>query len=437
MDKSSVNAPPKAALVTLGCPMNQVDSERIISSLVSSGFTIVPETEADVVVVNTCGFIESAREESIEAILTVADYKKRGTLKALVVAGCLAERYKQDLEEDLPETDAIVKLSDSPAIPELCLKLLKRDKPKKKIVSRALIGSPYTAYLKIAEGCDNRCSYCAIPMIRGPFRSIPENVVVNEAGELAELGVKELILIAQDTTRYGQDLHEKNLPGLLENLHAVDGIQWIRLMYTHPAHITDETIDAMKRLPKVIPYLDIPVQHISGDILMNMGRLVSPDAIRKLIEKLRKEIDGLVLRTSLIVGFPGETKREFRELVEFVEQSRFERLGAFVYSPEEGTSAAELKNRVSEEEAFERYKTIMDIQSGIMAAFQRSLIGREYDMIVDWINNESGEAAGRTYMDAPEVDGNIFVARSVKEGNAFVRVRIVHAETYDLTAEVV
>ena len=429
---------PRASIVTLGCPMNQVDSERIISGLIKRGFDIVPEEEADVIVVNTCGFIESAREESIETILSVADLKRKGNLKALVVAGCLAERYKSELEKDLKEADAIVGLADVESIPEYCSKLLEFSRQNGKGYTRVLIGSPYTAYLKIAEGCDNRCSYCAIPRIRGPFRSVAAEDILNDARELSELGIKELVLIGQDTTSFGADLDcKKNLPWLLEKLNEYEGIEWIRLLYTHPAHFREEFIEAFNELPKVLPYIDMPLQHISGRILESMGRKITQEKTRKLLDTLRERIDGLVLRTSLIVGFPGEAERDFRELVEFIERYRFERLGAFIYSPEEGTRAALMKDSVPDEVAQERYEMLMKIQRGISADFQESLIGREFDMIVDDIDQVTGSATGRTYMDAPEIDGNVSVARGVEEGSPFYRIRITGAGTYDLAGEVV
>lgn len=437
MNKTLSEVPPKASLVTLGCPMNQVDSERIISGFVERGFEIVPEEEAHVIVVNTCGFIESAREESIETILSVADLKARGNLKAVVVAGCLAERYGNELLKDLSEADIIVGLSEAEKIPELCCKLLDYEKPEERVYSRVLIGFPHMAYLRISEGCNHRCSYCAIPMIRGPFRSIPEEDILNEARELSELGVKELILIGQDTTFYGSDLNGKNLSGLLEKLNDIEGIEWIRLLYTHPEHFKDELVEAYTGLSKVLPYIDLPLQHISGSVLRSMGRRMPPEKIKKLIENLREKIENLILRTTLIVGFPGETEKDFRELVDFVRRYRFERLGVFVYSREEGTKAALMEDTIPEDAALERYNTIMEIQSSISADFHKSIIGREFDMIVDEVNPDSGEALGRTYMDAPDIDGNVFVDRGVEKGKAFYNIRITDAETYDLTGEIV
>ncbi|MFC1561053.1 30S ribosomal protein S12 methylthiotransferase RimO [Candidatus Latescibacterota bacterium] len=437
MNKTLSEVPPKASLVTLGCPMNQVDSERIISGFVEHGFEIVPEEEANVIVVNTCGFIESAREESIETILSVANLKARGNLKAVIVAGCLAERYRNELLKDLPEVDAVVGLSDAEKIPELCYELLDYEKPGERLYSRVLIGFPHMAYLRISEGCNHRCSYCAIPMIRGPFRSIPEEKILYEAHELSELGVKELILIGQDTTSYGSDLDGKNLSSLLEKLNDIDGIEWLRLLYAHPEYFKEDFIDIFTGLPKVLPYIDLPLQHISGSVLRRMGRITPPEKIKKLIEMLREQIENLILRTTLLVGFPGETENDLGELVDFVRSYRFERLGAFVYSREEGTKAALMKDTVPENVALERYNTVMEIQRSITADFHKSLIGREFDMIVDEVNPDSGEALGRTYMDAPDIDGNVLVNRSVEKGKAFYRIRVTDAETYDLKGEVV
>jgi len=437
MENSERVKPPRAALVTLGCPMNRVDSERIMSGLVSLGFEMVPEEEADVIVVNTCGFIEEAREESIETILAIAGLKRNGRLRSLVVAGCLAERYRSELEEELSEADAVVGLGERDEIPDICLNLLDRGRPRERLYSRVVMGPPYTAYLKIAEGCDNRCSYCAIPMIRGPYRSVPAGEVLREAGELAALGVRELVLVAQDTTNYGADTGGPSLPELLGRLSGVEGIEWIRLLYAHPARFSAELVESIASLPGVLPYVDIPVQHISRSVLRRMRRPVTPERIYELVETLRKRIDGIVLRTSLMVGFPGETDEDFRELVGFVEEMRFERLGVFVYSPEEGTPAFSMSDGVPGEVAAARFEEIMEVQAGISEEFQRSLVGREFDMIVESIAPDGRSVTGRTYMDAPEIDGMVTASGRVEEGEAFCRVRISDAGTYDLYGEIV
>jgi len=430
-------SPPKAALVTLGCPMNQVDSERIMGGLVSLGFEIVPEDEADIAIVNTCGFIEEAREESIETILSVAELKQSGSLKSLVVAGCLAERYREDLERELTEADAVVGLGDRADIPRLCLDLLNREFDEEPAYSRVVTGPPHTAYLKIAEGCDNRCSYCAIPMIRGPFRSIPEDEIIREAEELASLGIREFILIAQDTTNYGADIGDTSLPRLLERLSEVEGATWLRLLYANPARFTDRLIGTIEGIPSVIPYVDIPVQHIAEPVLKRMGRPASAGRIRSLVDTLRERIEGIVLRTTVMTGFPGETDGDFRELLDFVESTRFERLGAFAYSPEEGTRAYAFENTVPVELAEERRRAIMELQAPISGDFHRSFIGRDMDMIVDLDDTDEKTVFGRTYMDAPDIDGSVIASGSVKEGEAFVTVRITGADDYDLTGTIV
>lgn len=424
--------PPKAAIVTLGCPMNQVDSERIMGGLVSLGFDIVPEEEADVIVVNTCGFIESAREESIETIMSVAALKETGRLRSLVVAGCLTERYREELERELTEADAIVGLADRETLPRLCLDLLKRKPDKDAGYSRVVTGPRHASYLKIAEGCDNRCSYCAIPMIRGRFRSIPEKDILTDAEELISLGARELILIAQDTTAYGGDLENASLAELLKKLDALEGIGWLRLLYANPSKFTDELIDAVAGLPTVVPYIDIPVQHIAPAVLKRMGRPSDADAIKRLIGRLRERIEGVVLRTSVMVGFPGETEADFRELLDFIESARFERLGAFVYSPEEGTRACSFEDAVPEETAAERYRRVMETQSAVAEEFHRSLIGREFDMIVDDYDAEEGVIIGRTCLDTPDIDGLTTVAGADDPERPYRRIRITNADTYDL-----
>lgn len=434
---TKIDTSPKAAIVTLGCPMNQVDSEHIMGGLVSQGFDIVPEEEADVIVVNTCGFIEDAREESIDSILSLARFKESGRLKALVVAGCLAERYRTELEREMAEADAVAGLSERDTIPALCLELLGRKERAEYSYSRVVTGPPNSAYLRISEGCDNRCAYCTIPMIRGSYRSVSEDEIIRDAKELASIGSRELILIGQDTTRYGTDLNGETLPGLLRRLSEIEGVEWLRLMYTHPARINDELIDVLSGLPKVLPYIDMPVQHITGKILKRMGRHTDPQEIRNLIDRIRERIDGVVLRTGLMVGFPGETDDNFDELVEFVRDVRFERLGAFVYSPEEGTPAAQMDGQVPVEKASERHEILMQIQAGISEQFHNSLIGREFDIIVDEVDSGTGSVLGRTYMDAPDVDCNVAVAHGVNGDQAFSRVRITETGAYDLVGEVV
>jgi ribosomal protein S12 methylthiotransferase len=412
--------------------MNQVDSEKMMSSLVSLGFNITDENDADIIIVNTCGFIESAREESVESILSVARMKKNGRLKALIVAGCLAERYGDEIRKEFPEADAVIGLKDAEKIPQVCMELLGVESPEKREGSKVLIGLPHTAYLKISEGCNNRCSYCAIPLIRGPFRSFDEDAIISEARELISFDIREIVLIGQDTTLYGGAPDGGKLAGLIRKLADIDGIEWIRLMYAHPAHFGDELVKAYADIPKLVPYLDMPIQHISENILKSMGRSTSPDEIRKLIDKLRGSVKDLVLRTSLMVGFPGETDKNFKELIDFVTDVRFERMGAFIYSPEEGTKAASLDDIIPEDKASKRYDFLMRIQQEISAEFQKSLIGREFDMILDESEPFGKVVTGRAYFDAPEIDGNILASGKVKDNNAFQKVKITGAKEYDL-----
>lgn len=426
---------PRASLVTLGCPMNQVDSERIMNALLARGYELVPEERADVIVVNTCGFIDSAREESIESILSVSEYRETGNLKALIVAGCLAERYRAELERDLGEADAVVGLTDSFRIPDLCDQLLGRYSTNYLLNRKTKLGYLHSAYLKIAEGCDNRCSYCAIPSIRGRFRSMSQNEILNEARELAELGIRELVLVGQDTTRYGYR-EGKSLAYLLEKLSEIQEIAWIRIMYAYPEHIDSSLIDAMASIPVVVPYIDMPIQHISSRVLAAMGRPADPGRIRDIIAELRNRIPGVVLRTTLMTGFPGETGKDFEELHRFVRETRFQRLGVFCYSPEEGTRAYTLPDHVSKEIADIRAEALMKSQEEITAAFQAGLVGREFEMIVDEYDPETGTAAGRTYHDAPEIDCTVRVTGGISEGQPFAKVRITSSEGFDLTGEV-
>ncbi len=429
--------PPKAALVTLGCPTNQVDSERIMSGLVSLGFEIVPEEQAEIIVVNTCGFIEAAREESIETIMSVAELKEKGCLKSLVVAGCLAERYRTELEEEMNEADAVVGLADRASIPRLCLELLGRDDTVEPVYSRVVSGPPHSAYLKIAEGCDNRCSYCAIPMIRGPFASVPMGTLLADAEELASLGIRELVLVAQDTTNYGADLNGTSLARLLEKLSDIEGVSWIRLLYANPAKFNDGLVEAMASLPKVLPYVDIPIQHISTSMLKRMGRPTDAGVIRSLVERLRSRIEGIALRTTAMVGFPGETEKDFDELMDFLDETRFERLGVFGYSPEEGTRAYAFDDTVPDKVVNERLAAVMELQSQIASAFNKSLVGRAFEMIVDDPDGPEGMVVGRTFLDAPEIDGNVMASGSVQPDTPFVTVRIDDASPYDLYGAIV
>ncbi len=426
-----------AAVVTLGCPTNQVDSESVMSGLVARGFRLVPEEEARVIVVNTCGFLEDACRESIDTILELSDLKTSGNLEKLVVAGCMAQRYGENLKRELPEADAVVGLGERARIPELCESLLGLAGTSPAARARAVSGPANSAYLRIAEGCDNRCTYCMIPVIRGPHVSRPPGDILADAAELVSLGARELVLIAQDTTRYGKDGGGPALEVLLERLGELEDLAWIRLMYTHPDHYTEPLVDALASLPEVIPYLDMPVQHASGKVLRRMGRGGDPEKLLTLVEGLRKRIPGLVLRTSMMVGFPGETEEDFETLIRFVEDARFERLGAFMYSPEDGTPAARMPGAVPRGVVFERHRRLMELQASIVKEFHDSLAGWEGTMIVDHVDPASKTARGRTYMDAPEVDCTVTVYGEISPGEAFRKVTIVSTDFYDLEARLV
>ena len=428
-EKSPSSLYPCFSLVSLGCPMNQVDSEKIMATLLAEGFKMVTEDEADIIVVNTCAFIEAAARESVDTILALASLKKKGRLKGLIVTGCLAERYHGEIEKEIPEADAFVRLAGKDAIPAICLELLNISAAGPcRIDTKVVTGPVHSAYLKIAEGCNNRCTYCSIPAIRGRFKSVPVADLLREADELVSVGAKELILIAQDTTGY------ENLENLLENLCNIDGLHWIRLMYTHPLFISDSLIEKLASLPKVLPYLDIPVQHASDSVLKRMGRGHDFAHVKKLIYRLREKIKGIVLRTSMIVGFPGETDDDFKCLMEFVRDMRFERLGAFVYSPEESTPAFGFDKKVSLKKAEERLDALMNIQHSISADFNRSFIGTEMKVIVDYIEDDA--IICRTSMDAPDVDCSVTVEKKpeMNIADGFVTAKITDAGAYDFKA---
>lgn len=438
----------KAAIISLGCAKNLVDSEVITGMLKDAGYQISnQEAEADILVVNTCGFINSAKEESVNAILDAAKYKEEGNCKALVVTGCLAQRYKEDLLSEIPEIDGLIGTGEIPRIVSVLKDSLEGNKT-------AYVGKPtyiynhetprvvstprYSAYLKVADGCDNRCTYCAIPEIRGDFRSRPMESIVTEAAELGKQGVRELNLIAQDTTRYGQDLYgDFKLDSLLKELVKLDDIKWLRLLYAYPTHFTDDMIQAIAENDKICKYIDLPLQHADDEILMNMNRRGSQQDIRTLIEKLRNRIPGLAIRTSFIVGFPGETEEKFQQLVEFVKQVKFDRLGVFAYSPEEGTPAVDMPDQVPEEVKEKRVDTLMKIQQDISYEKNKNKIGQIVEVLVEG-KNDTGEEVyiGRTGADAPEVDGKIILkGRELAPGD-FVKAKITHAYEYDLIGEV-
>ena len=430
--------------VTLGCSKNKVDTEHILSQ-VEDHFEIVPEGEdipVDVLLLNTCGFIGDAKEESVQAILEAVERKKRGEVRKVIVFGCLSQRYANEMPELIPEVDAWFGARDfDPVIRALGVE------PDPSAAARRYLTTPsHYAYLKISEGCDRRCSYCAIPFIRGAHKSVPMETLVKEAEHLASKGVRELILIAQDTTYYGLDLYRRRaLAELLQKLSEVDGIEWIRIHYSYPAAFPEDVLDQMANNPKVCRYMDIPLQHIADKVLDNMHRNVDGAWTRELISKMREKVPGVVLRTTMIVGHPGEGKRAFAELLDFVETARFERLGAFKYSEEEGTYGAEnFKDTVSARVKQERLDELMTLQSGISLAFNQSRVGSEIEVIVD--DYTDGVFVCRSEFESPEVDGEILVKYdSAAAGDVdpysligeFIKVRIIGADEYDLLAEII
>ena len=447
----------KAAFVSLGCPKNQLDSEVMISKLAESGIEIVEEDiHADVVVVNTCAFIQSAKEEAIENILDVAWLKKNKNLRGIVVTGCLVSRYGDEILKELPEVDAICGVGNLDDIVaavtyayENGSKEVESDKkfraisaPEAQLLGgdRAVSDPSYSVYLKISEGCDNRCTYCVIPSIRGKFRSRPMEDVVAEAKELVGLGAKEIILISQDTTRYGIDLYgEFRLAALLRELCRIDGLHWIRLLNCYPDEITDELIDTVASEEKIVKYIDMPIQHISDSILKAMNRRGDGALVRDTVSRLRKKIPDLILRTTVIVGFPGETKENFAELCEYLKEAKFDRLGVFTYSAEEGTPAARIKEgKVPEKTKEHRMDVIMKNQMSIHEKNNQKFVGKTLEVLTEGYDIPSGVHAGRSYADAPDIDGKVFfpAPRSLEAGR-FVKVKITDAVEYDLFGELV
>ena len=431
-------------MVSLGCAKNQVDGEMLLASLKEGGFQPVEDpSEADILLVNTCGFIESAKRESIEAILEAVQLKTEGTVQKVVVTGCLAERYQQEIHKELPEVDGVFGIGANGDIAAWLRAMLQEgfaqafpEKGKMPLCGERELSTPeYFAYLKIAEGCDNRCSYCAIPLIRGGYRSRTLESIEEEARSLAKQGVQELVLIAQDTTRYGIDLYGKYaLAELLTRLCAIDGLHWIRVLYCYPDSITDELLEVMAREEKVVNYMDIPLQHASGKILRAMNRRGDRQSLTALMQKIRDKVPGVVLRTTMITGFPGETEEDFTELAEFVRDVKFERLGCFAYSQEEDTPAALLPDQIDEEVKQRRAEIILDDQALRMEREAQALVGTVLEVLVEDYDPEEEAWFGRSYRDAPDVDGKVlFTAgdRELKPGT-FVPVEITHAVDWDL-----
>lgn len=444
----------KIGVVSLGCPKNLVDSETMLGLIHEENYEITNDpSEAEIIIVNTCGFIESAKEESINTILQMAEYKKSGSCKYIIVTGCLSQRYAEELFNELPEADAIAGVEVYDEIGSIIKRvmngerfiMLERSKSdviytsKETFLPRILTTPSYTAYLKIAEGCDNCCSYCAIPKIRGPYRSKPMEQVLKEAKALAANGVKELIVVAQDTTRYGEDLPGGKLllADLLKELNKIESLKWIRVMYCYPNNFTDELIETFASLDKVCKYVDLPLQHASNRLLASMNRYDTREEVETLLAKLRKRIPGIVIRTTFIVGFPGETDADFEELKEFVEQQRFENAGVFAYSQEEGTVAGAMPNQIPDEIKQERYHELMALQAQISEEIHKDTEGQTLEVLVEGIEEDgSGLHYGRSYREAPDIDGLVFIENpgDIKPG-CFVKVNILQGFTYESVGE--
>ena len=437
----------KIGMISLGCPKNQVDAEHMLALMDAEGWEIVDYVDGcDAVIVNTCGFIDDAKKEAIENILDMVELKKEGVISKIIVTGCLAQRYKEEIVKEIPEVDAVVGIGANGDIIKTVEEVMsgvdtiEKYPPQCELPlegQRILTTPQYWAYLKIGEGCSNRCTYCTIPSIRGNMRSRSMENVIDEAKQLAELGVKELILIAQDTTSYGLDLYgELKLPELLNELCKIDSIEWIRLLYCYPDRITDELIETMKNQEKIVNYIDLPLQHADDKILKAMNRRGDQALIRSVISKLRAEIPDVVIRTTFIVGFPGEGEEEFETLAEFVNEIEFDRLGVFTFSPQEGTPAYDMDDQVEDDVKTRRGEVIMQDQYSIMEEKNNEKIGKTYKVVVEDYDGYSDSYTGRTYMDAPEIDGLVkFTSHKDLDIGDFVDVEIFDIEDYDLIGE--
>jgi len=435
----------KVGMVSLGCAKNRVDSENMLGMLRQRGFEIVSDpAEADVLFVNTCGFIESAKEESIDAIFEMAQYKKQGN-KKLFVTGCLAQRYPDALLAEIPEIDGILGVAEYARLFEMMEAADRNEKPCYTANGARFLHTPrvlttpgYSAYVKISDGCDNRCTYCAIPLIRGGYSSRPFDDIVEECRQLAEGGVTEVTLIAQDTSRYGCDLGDGHyqLPELLEAVSAIEKLHWVRVLYCYPDSTEDRLLDTIQKLPKVAPYLDLPLQHIDDELLRRMNRRGSADWIKSRVAECRRR--GIILRTTMIVGFPGETDEQFQTLLDFVKEARFDRLGAFTYSAEEGTAAAKMPEQIDEEVKQKRLDQLMMLQQAVSMEINEARIGTQCEVLVDGFDEETGRFYGRSLLEAPESDGCIWLEadRELVPGE-YVQVKITGADAYDLEGELI
>lgn len=435
----------KVGFVSLGCSKNLIDTEMAIGLFKNNDFQIVNNVEeAEIIVINTCGFIESAKQEAIDTILEMAGYKENGKCKYLVVMGCLVQRYYKELKKSIPEVDLFISIDDYDKFWEKILELLNSRENNKNgfnklcYMDRVISTGNKTAYLKIAEGCSNRCTYCAIPSIRGPYISRPIEDILEEAEALSKKGIEEIIVIAQDTTRYGEDLYGKQrLSELLNKLCKIEGFKWIRFLYAYPESITDELIETVKSNDKICNYFDIPIQHISDTVLKRMNRRTTGEEIEKLIKKIKQEIPDVILRTSLIVGFPGETEEDFKKLYSFVKKGYFDKLGVFMYSKEDGTPAARLKEQIHQNTKKKRHNLIMRMAKDISEEKLKTCIGKRYRVLIENLTFDKKFYIGRTYMDIPDTDGMVIIKNS-KDNNLigeFVDCRIINKKDYDLIAE--
>ena len=436
----------KVGMVSLGCSKNQVDGEIMLSLIQRDGYELCADPAlCDVVIINTCGFIEDAKRESIENILEFCERKRAGQVRAVVVTGCLAERYQQEIVSEIPEADVILGIGRNTDIVAAIDHALHGERvvefsDKNDLVmdaERVLTNPPYYAYIKLADGCDNRCTYCAIPNIRGRFRSRKMENILEEVRRFAAQGVTEMNLVAQDTTRYGEDIYGRlMLPELIREVCKVDGVHWVRILYCYPQRITEELLDVMASEPKVVKYMDVPVQHASGRILKKMNRRDDYTYLKNLMQHIREKVPGVVLRTTFITGFPGETEEDFAELTRLVKEVRFERLGCFTYSREDDTPAYDMPDQIDEETKRRRADIVMTEQLAIAEEFARSLIGRELEVVVDGLDEESGIYYGRSYMDAPDIDTRVYFDSPYEhEVGEYVTVTVTYSRGYDLMAE--
>ena len=440
--------PVKIGMVSLGCNKNQVDAERMLYKIKEAGYQLVADAAlSDIVIVNTCGFIESAKQEAIETILEFGKLKEEGRIKKIIVTGCLAERYKEEVAELLPEADAVIGLGCNDDILNVIDKVLANQRPLEfanKLClpmegGRVQTTLPFYSYLKVAEGCSNCCTYCAIPAIRGKFRSVPMETLIEEAKGLAEHGVKELNIIAQDSTRYGEDLYgESKLPELLTELCRIDKLKWIRILYCYPERITDKLLDVIAKEDKIVKYIDVPIQHCCEDILKKMNREGNEEYLRALMKKIREKVPNVTIRTTLITGFPSETEEQFNQLADFVRDMRFDRLGCFPYSQEEGTKAAEMPDQLDEETKQRRADVIMEQQQIIMAQNNEKMIGKTIEVVTEGFDRYGECYFGRSAADAPDIDGKIFFRSPERKltSGSFVKVNITETLDYDLIGEI-